>query len=190
MPSNKSSSSSGPAPFAVHYSPSKVGAFALFVTGLSAWWAWRGIEALLKAEVRTFHLWFTPVLAIVLTGALLVGITALWRGRTQVLLIDQAGVTAPDLYEDRVPWSAIGGVTLASGRGVVFEVHGGDRYGRKITRNLKTSMRPGVPDMACIRPGLLDQGVAAILAGMLAHQAAHQFGASPRKLAPAGRGAT
>ena len=69
------------------------------------------------------------------------------------------------------PGGAIGGITLVRGRGVVFEVTDGGSYGRKMTRNLRTSMRPGVPDMACIRSGLLDQSSAAILEGMLAHQA-------------------
>lgn len=164
-------SGSKSAPLVVHYSAWKVGAMALLVALMSAWWAWRGIDALSRASERTFHLWFTPALGIILTLAVLGGVVALFNGTIQVILIDEAGVTAPDLYEDRIPWRAIGGITLVRGRGVVFEVTDGGSYGRKMTRNLRTSMRPGVPDMACIRSGLLDQSSAAILESMLAHQA-------------------
>ena len=164
------SSLSAPAPLAVHYSPWKVGAMTLFIAHLSAWWAWRGIDALLRANERTFHLWFTPALGIILTVALLGGIIALFRGKTELIVVDGAGLLVPDLYEDRIPWRAIGGITRVRGRGVVFEVTDGGNYGRKMTRNLRTSMRSGVPDMACIRSGLLDQGSAEILASMRAHQ--------------------
>jgi hypothetical protein len=170
-PPSRLPSASKSAPLVVHFSPWKVGAMTLFIAHLSAWWAWRGIDALVRASERTFHLWFTPALGIILTLVLLGGVVALFLGKTQVIVVDETGLTVPDLYEDPVPWRAIGGITLVRGRGVVFEVTDGGSYGRKMTRNLKTSMRPGVPDMACIRSGLLDQSSAAILASMLVHQA-------------------
>ena len=165
------SSLSAPAPLAVHYSPWKVGAMTLFIAHLSAWWAWRGIDALLRANERTFHLWFTPALGIILTVALLGGIIALFRGKTELIVVDGAGLLVPDLYEDRIPWRAIGGITRVRGRGVVFEVTDGGSYGRKMTRNVRAGQRPSAPDMACIRSGLLDQTSAIILESMLAHRA-------------------
>ena len=155
----------------MHYSPWKVGAMALVIATMSAWWAWRGIEALMQASIWTFHLWFTPALGIILTLALLGGVVALFLGKTNVVIIDQTGVLVPDLYEDRVPWRAIGGITRVRGRGVVFEVMDGASLGRKMSRNVRASNRPSQPDMACIRSGLLDQSSAAILENMLAHQA-------------------
>ena len=170
-PASRLASGSAPAPLVVHYSTWKVGAMALFIAHLSAWWAWRSIDALLRASERTFHLWFTPALGIILTLALLAGVAALFHGKTRVIVVDESGVTAPDLYEDRIPWRAIGGITRVRGRGVVFEVTDGGSYGRKLTRNVRAGQRPGAPDMACIRSGLLDQGSAVILESMLAHQA-------------------
>ena len=160
-----------PPPFAVHYSAWKVGLIALFIAHLSAWWAWRGIMALMAASPRTFHLWLTPALGIILTCAILAGVVALFRGRTQVVAVDQTGLTVPDLYEDRIPWPAIGGITLVRGRGVVFEVRDGAAYGRRLTRNLRSGTSPSALDMACIRSGLLDQRAASIREAMLAHQA-------------------
>ncbi len=181
MPSSsRLASGPAPAPLVVHYSAWKVGAMALFIAHLSAWWAWRGLEALMRASERTFHLWFTPVLGIILTLALLAGVVAMFRGRTQVIVVDETGVTVPELYEDRIPWRAIGGVTQVRGRGVVFEVTDGGGYGRKLTRNVRAGQRPGAPDMACIRSGLLDQSSAAILASMQAHQT-HQSGKMARR---------
>ena len=159
-----------PAPFAVHYSAWKVGAIALLIACASAAWAWRGAVALMAASPKTFHLWLTPALGAFLTAAILAGIVALFRGRTEVVRIDEAGLTVPDLYEDRLPWPAIGGVTVVRGRGVVVEVRGGAGYGRRITRNLRAGSTPGAVDMACIRSGLLAQPAGAILARLLAHQ--------------------
>lgn len=165
--------SEAPAPFIVYYSPWKVGAMALGIAILSTWWTWRGIDALSKASEKTFHLWFTPALGIVLTLGILGGILAQFRGRTEVIVVNQTGLMVPDLYEDLIPWRAVGGMTVVRGRGVVFEVTDGASYGRQITRNVRASNKPGKPDMACIRSGLLDQSTAAILARLQAHQA-HQ----------------
>ena len=74
-------SGSAPTPLVVHYSAWKVGAMALFIAHLSAWWAWRGIGALLVAKERTFHLWLTPALGIILTLALLGGVAAQFHGQ-------------------------------------------------------------------------------------------------------------
>ena len=156
---------------------------ALVIAWLSAWWTWRGVEALLTADARTFHLWFTPALGIVLTLAILGGVVALFLGKTEVVVIDEAGLTASDLYHDPIPWRAIGGITRVRGRGVVFEVGDGGGFGRKMTRNVRAGSRPTAPDMACIRSGLLDQPSTAILASMLEHQAYHavQQGSSGRR---------
>ena len=159
-----------PQPLTVHYSPWKVGAMASLIACLSAWWAWRGIDALVHAAPRTFHHWLTPTLAVVLTLAILAGIASLFHGRTDVVVIDAAGLTVPDLYEDRIPWPAIGGITIVRGRGVVLEVKDGASYGRKMTRNVRASGGPASPDLACIRSGLLDQNATAILASLKAHQ--------------------
>ena len=166
-----------PPPLVVHYSAWKVGGIALFIAHLSAWWTWWGADALLKASPPTFHLWLTPALGTILTLALLGGVVALFFGKTRVVVIDETGVTAGDLYEDRIPWGAIGGITRVRGRGVVFEVTDGASYGRKLTRNVRSGMRPGAADMACIRSGLLDQRSVAILASMQAHQS-HKAGRS------------
>lgn len=160
-----------PAPLVVHFSAWKVGAIALIVCWLCAWWTRDHITTLLAAQPRTFHMWFSAGLGIVLTIGILVGVAALFMGKTSVLVIDENGVTASDLYEDRIPWRAIGGITKVAGRGVVFEVRDGASFGRKLTRNVKASNAARVPDMACIRSGLLDQTSNAILARMQAHQA-------------------
>ena len=144
---------------------------ALVIATMSAGWAWRGIDALMQANIWTFHLWFTPALGIILTLAVLGGVVALFLGKTNVVVIDEGGVIVPDLYEDRIPWRAIGGITRVRGRGVVFEVTDGAGYGRRMSRNVRAGSRPGQPDMACIRSGLLDQTAAMILARMQAQQA-------------------
>ena len=167
-----------PPPLVVHYSPWKAGAIALFIAWLCGWWARQAIVTLMAAETRTFHMWFSAGLGIVLTVGTLVGLAALFMGKTSVLVVDQTGVTASELYEDRIPWRAIGGITRVRGRGVVFQVEDGASYGRKLTRNVRASQRPSAPDMACIRSGLLDQGSPAILACMQAHQA---YAAEQRK---------
>ena len=160
-----------PSPLAVHYSAWKVGAMALFVAHLSAWWAWRGVDALLQASDRTFHHWLAPTLGIILTLALLAGVVSLFKGQTRVVAVDAAGVTVPDLYEDPIPWRAIGGITQVRGRGVMFEVRSGADYGRKLTRNIRAGQGLSAPDMACIRSGLLDRKADQIRQSMLAHQA-------------------
>lgn len=160
-----------PPSLTVHYSAWKVAAMALFIAHLSAWWAWRGIDALMQASERTFQHWLSPTLGTVLTLALLGGAVSLFLGRTQVVSIDETGVAVPDLYEDRIPWRAIGGITRVRGRGVVFEVRGGGDYGRKLTRNIRVGHGAAKPDMACIRSGLLDVSAEAIRASMEAHQA-------------------
>jgi hypothetical protein len=160
-----------PEPLTVHYSAWKVGAIALFIAHLSAWWVWRSVAVLLAAEVRTFHLWFTPTLGVVLTLALLGGIVALFFGKTSVVVVDETGLTVPDLYEDRIPWGAIGRITLVRGRGVVFEVTDGPSYGRRMTRNVRAANHAGSVDMACIRSGLLDQPSQVILDRLQAYTA-------------------
>ena len=160
-----------PAPLVVHYSPWKVGAIALIVCWLCAWWTKDHITTLLAAQPRTFHMWFSAGLGVVVTVGILVGVAAMFMGKSDVLVIDEKGVTASDLYEDRVPWTAIGGITKVAGRGVVFEVQDGVNFGRKLTRNIRASSAARVPDMACIKSGLLDQSSSAILAQMQAHQA-------------------
>jgi hypothetical protein len=169
-----------PEPLTVHYSPWKVGVMALFIAHLSAWWTWRGIEALMTASPKTFHLWLSPALGAVLTLALLGGVVALFKGKTSVVVVDDTGVIASDLYEDRIPWRAIGGITKVRGRGVVFEVADGASYGRKMTRNVRAGSRQSASDMACIRSGLLDQPTSAILASMQAHQEAQRAGRGKR----------
>ena len=63
----------------------------VFIAHLSGWWAWRGLDALLRANEPTFHHWFTAVLGIILTAALLCGVVALFRGKTRVIVVVRAG---------------------------------------------------------------------------------------------------
>lgn len=170
-----------PVPFAARSSSLKLVSSGLFALVLAVM---IGVilreNALSPTPFEGWRLWLRvaaaagiAVLGIVILGS---GINSMLRPRALVSL-DPAGLSAPDLFAEKLPWSEIRAVLhdkprvkiFGAGR-ILIGVRDGRRFGPAENPNVQPATAPGELDAAAL-PQMLDVPVDRLLAQIEAHRA-------------------
>jgi hypothetical protein len=165
MPDATGTSSSN-AGLVVAYSRAKIALASVALAALSAWWAWHGLGKLRTAADPTLGAWLAPALGLTLAFVFILGAWSMSSGATEILRLGARGIFYPEVYDAIVPWSAVANIARVPGRGVAFEVMGGERFGRNPTRNLRAANWPGAPDVVIVRTAMLDRSARSLAAAM------------------------